>query len=112
MAGYENYSAETRDIELEIERRGVVLGIDWTNEPQVRQLAREAMDRSPEELKRAASSPPNYQALAKVELYGLAALMLKTMEESAGNGIESHGGVAWKAFAKALWAEAELRKIE
>jgi len=112
MAGYENYSAETRDIELEIERRGVILGIDWSNVAQVRQLAREALDRSPEELKRAAGSPPDYQSLAKVELYGLAALMLKTMEESAGNGVESHGGVAWKAFAKALWAEAELRKGE
>jgi hypothetical protein len=32
--------------------------------------------------------------------------MLKTMEESASIGIESHGGTAWKAFARALWAEA------
>jgi hypothetical protein len=36
--------------------------------------------------------------------------MLRTMEESAGIGIESHGGVAWKAFAKALWAEVASRK--
>jgi hypothetical protein len=48
--------------------------------------------------------------MARVDLFGLAALMLKTMAESADQGIESHGGSAWKAFAKALWAEAALRK--
>ena len=112
MAGYENYSEETREIEQEIERRGVILGIDWSNEAQVRQLAREALNPSPEELRLASANPPDYQLLAKVELYGLAGVMLKTMEESAGRGVESHGGVAWKAFAKALWAEAESGRME
>jgi hypothetical protein len=35
--------------------------------------------------------------------------MLKTMAESADHGLQSHGGEAWKAFAKALWTEAALR---
>ena len=43
-------------------------------------------------------------------LFGLANLMLRTMEESAGVGIESHGGPVWKAFGRALWAEAAVRK--
>jgi hypothetical protein len=36
MAGFENYAQDTHDIELEIERKGVALGIDWTNEDAVR----------------------------------------------------------------------------
>ena len=43
---------------------------------------------------------------------GLAGIMLKTMEESAEHCIESHGGEAWKAFARALWAEERLRGID
>ena len=43
MTGFENYAASTKEIELQIERKGVVLGIDWNNEAQVRKLAREAL---------------------------------------------------------------------
>ena len=44
MAGFENYQQEIRKIEDEIEHMGVALGIDWSDEAQVRALAREAMD--------------------------------------------------------------------
>lgn len=112
MAGFENYTAGTREIELEIERKGIVLGIDWRDEAQVRALAREALEHSGADVKVASSSPVDHRLMAKVDLFGLAAIMLKTMEESAGIGVESHGGPAWKAFAKALWAEADLRKSQ
>ncbi len=111
MAGFENYAADTRAIELEIQRKGIVLGIDWTDELQVRALARDALD-SADDVKLAAANPLDHKLMAKVELFGLAALMLRTMEESAGAGFETHGGAAWKAFGKALWAEAELRKSQ
>lgn len=109
MAGFEDYARDTQEIELEIERRGIALGIDWQDEVQVRALAREALEHSTDDAKRAASNPNDYRLQAKVDLFGLAGVMLKTMEESAREGIESHGGAAWKAFAKALWAEARLR---
>jgi hypothetical protein len=109
MAGFEHYSQDTNEIEQEIVRKGVILGIDWSDEAQVRALAREALDHSAEDIKRAGTPPLDYKLLAKVDLFGLAALMLKTMEESAIEGFQSHGGEAWKAFAKALWAEAKLR---
>ena len=32
--------------------------------------------------------------------------MLRTMQESAEEGVLTHGGPAWKAFARALWAES------
>ena len=111
MAGYENYGASTAEIEHEIERKGVVLGIDWTDEVQVRALAREALGHLQEDLKTAAANPEDFRLRAKVDLFGLAGVMLKTMEESAGYGFESHGGPAWKAFAGALWAEAQLRGL-
>lgn len=107
MAGFENYLQDTQDIEREIERRGVALGIDWSNAEQVRALAREAIEHVSSDVQRAMAMPIDYQLLAKVELFGLAALMLRTMQESASVGFESHGGVIWKTFARALWAEAQ-----
>lgn len=107
MAGFENYLQDTQDIEREIERRGVALGIDWNNVEQVRALAREAIEHVPSDMQRAMTRPIDYQQLAKIELFGLAALMLRTMQESASIGFESHGGVIWKTFARALWAEAQ-----
>jgi hypothetical protein len=112
MAGFENYVEEAREIELEIERKGIALGIDWTNDVQVRALAKEALDQSAAEIKLAASSPIDRKLMARVDLFGLAGVMLKTMEECAGVGFECHGGPAWKAFGKALWAEVEQRKSQ
>jgi len=106
MAGYENYSASTQEIEHEIERMGVVLGIDWSDEHQVRSLAREALGHLQDDLKLAASNPGDYRLRAKINLFGLAGIMLKTMTESADYGFQSNGGEAWKAFGKALWSEA------
>ena len=109
MAGFENYGADTGEIELEIERKGIVLGVDWSDEVQVRALAREALDHLQQYITLATYGQLNYQLLVKVDLFGLVRIMLTTMEESASIGIMSHGGGAWKAFAKALWAEKELR---
>jgi hypothetical protein len=67
MAGFENYAEETREIELEIERKGIVLGIDWTDDVQVRALAKEALDQSAAEIKLAASSPIDRKLMAKVD---------------------------------------------
>ena len=109
MAGFEDYRADTGEIEREIERKGIVLGIDWSDEVQVRTLAREAIDHLQADVKVVASGPVDYKLLATVDLFGRAGIMLRTMEASATVGIESHGGYAWKALAKALWAEADYR---
>lgn len=110
MGGFENYSAETREIEREIVRKGIILGIDWEDEVQVRALAREAVEHGSDDVRRAEADPGDSHLMAKVDLFGLAALMLRTMQESAEAGFMTHGGPAWKAFARALWAEAELHK--
>lgn len=105
MAGFENYARDTAEIEAEIVRKGIALGIDWNDEGALRLLAREALAFKPAAAHLSASAGLDYQQLARIELFGLAGVMLKTMTESAGQGLETHGGPAWKAFARALWAE-------
>jgi hypothetical protein len=108
MPGFEHYSAEARGIEEAITRKGLLLGIDWTNEVQVRQLAREALEcRLDPEHPECQSTNPTTRA--RIELFGLAQLMLKVMAESAGDHIHTHGGPVWKAFGRALWIEAGLK---
>ena len=83
---------------------------DLALSPSEMALAREALDHSQDRIREAAASPDDHQLGAKVTLFGLASLMLRTMEESAGVGIESHGGAVWKAFGRALWLEAQQRR--
>ncbi|MFZ2266102.1 MAG: hypothetical protein WAV95_00845 [Azonexus sp.] len=110
MAGFEDYVKDALDIEAELVRKGIALGIDWSNDGEVRALAHAALNHLDEDTKVSVSTPIDHQKMARIDLFGLAGLMLKTMEESAGYGFESHGGPAWKAFAKALWAEARLKE--
>ncbi len=102
MTGFEFYSEETQALEQQIERMGIALGIDWSDETQVRELAREALHGAPAQ----AAKHNDYRQLAKTELFAVAALMLRVMEKSAENeGVMTHGGPAWKSFARALWIE-------
>jgi hypothetical protein len=110
MADFELHGEQARAIELEMERKGIALGIDWEDEAQVRALAHEAMDHLRENVQRASAEPHDRVQMAKVELFGLAGLMLRTMEESALRGFETHGGPAWKSLARALWAEKMRRE--
>ncbi|MDD5175312.1 MAG: hypothetical protein PHQ05_02660 [Sterolibacterium sp.] len=107
MPGFENYREEATQIEREMVRKGVVLDIDWTDEVQLRALAREALTHGHQQVDSASRSDPSSNR-AKADFFGLAQLMLKVMQESADNGFLTHGGPAWKAFGKALWAEAEV----
>lgn len=105
MSGFENYFREAQQIELEIERKGIVLGIDWDNEPQVRAIARKALAGSQEQTD-AAFHGLRWNDRAMVELFALSQLMLTVMQQSAGAGMQTHGGRVWKSFGHALWMEA------
>jgi hypothetical protein len=106
MPAFENYAEEAKRIEQEIVRHGIALGIDWTDDVAVRALAREAL------ACRSGTGPGHPldgpEGRAKLELFGLAQLMLKVMTESADENIETHGGPTWKAFGRALWRESGL----
>lgn len=106
MSGFENFATEAAAIELELQRKGIVLGIDWEDAAQMRALARAALDCKPAETDCGTDDPLE---LARLELFGLAQLMLNVMRESAGENIHTHGGPVWKSFARALWAEHETR---
>ena len=109
MSGLENYSREAQQIEHEIATKGVILGIDWDNAVQVRELARQALDCR---LGAIDCEPDEPLDRARLELFGLAQLMLTVMKESAEQDIDTHGGPAWKSFARALWAEHDLRRAD
>lgn len=103
MAVFENYAEEAQRIEREIARHGYMLGIDWEDDAAVRALAREALAYN------SSTAPPiTPEFRAKLDLFGLAQLMLKVMTDSAGENIETHGGPTWKAFGRALWLESGL----
>lgn len=105
MPEFENYSREAAEIEREIIRKGIALNIDWEDEAQVRALAREALGFSGQ-AHVAESHHGDVMARAKIELFGLAQLMLTIMRQSAEEGMLTHGGPAWKALARALWHES------
>jgi hypothetical protein len=105
MSGLENYAREAQQIELEIERKGVVLGIDWDDEPQVRAIARKALAGS-QESNNAAFHGLQWNDRAMVELFALSQLMLTVMQQSAAEGMQTHGGRVWKSLGRALWIEA------
>ena len=107
MSGFENYTREALALEHEIETKGVILGIDWNDDAQVRALACQAFDCR---LGAIDCDPDEPLDRARLELFGLAQLMLKVMKESAEENFHTHGGKAWKAFARALWAEHALRQ--
>lgn len=96
------------EIEVEIERMGIALGIDWDDEFQVRELAKEALQHAQEAMSQYTHDLSDYRQKAKITLFGLAAMMMDIMAKSAGKGIHTHGGVAWKAFSKALMEESGM----
>lgn len=102
MAGFENYFQQAEQIEREIVRKGLALGIDWNDEAQVRALARAALDCRHD---KPDCQPDNPASLARFELFGLIQLMLTVMRQSAEDSMHTHGGPVWKALARALWRE-------
>ena len=106
---FENYGREVSQLELEIQRKGIALGIDWNDALTVNALAREALDFKPGERPVDFDDPAQR---ARYELFGLADLMLRVMAESAHENIHSHGGPVWKAFGGALWRAWQARQGE
>lgn len=111
MSGFAHFARDAEDLEHEIAKLGIALGIDWDDEASVRRYAREALDCTPDcNLDKLHSADLRERWTA--ELYALSMLMLRTMQESAEQGIHTHGGPIWKAFGRALIVEAERREHE
>jgi len=108
VSGFENFAREAQDIERALEMHGIALGIDWNDSAAVRVLAAEALKSQPAHI-RALVLSKEPASRAKGEIFALSNLMLKLMAESAGVGVHTHGGCAWKSFARALYALTETK---
>ena len=69
------------------------------------ELARESLDHVQEDVGLYEHDRNDYRLKSKVTLFALANMMLTLMARSADKGIHTHGGLAWKAFSRALMNE-------
>lgn len=106
MSGFEHFARDASELEREILKRGIVIELDWDDRNRLRAFAREALDGGAAHT-RALLADPDPRLRARGELFALAVLMLRVMEESADTGVHTHGGPAWKAFGRALIEEAQ-----
>ena len=102
MSEIENQWDEVVQIETEIMRHMIVLGLDWHNEIAMMQLAAECKTFGPTHAKAAYASNDRRQQ-TKAELFALVSVMIRTMESAARDTREVHGGEVWKSFAKYLY---------
>lgn len=111
MSELEDPQREALRISNEIAGMLAVLDVDWTDQSEMRAIAREALAYRGVD----STAPLDFEdaeARAKQKLFGLTALMLRTMEEGADLGRHVHGSEIWKSFAKALWEEKNMRAPE
>lgn len=107
MSGMQLYHSQSDadSIEREIERYCVALGIDWTNPAECKALAAESL--AFDKAQAAAWMGSGDRGLAsKANLLALIQIMFKTMQGAADGGYRAHGGAAWKAIAKEIYALA------
>ena len=111
MLDYEPLEQDIEDIGRQIFVLGTGLELDWGNQTKLRALVREALDEEQEKRLLHEAESGNRKALAKIELFGLIALMNRTMEKCANLDQRCHGDEHWKAIARALWTEIEARRV-
>ena len=102
MSGFGHYSRTADELEREILKRGIAIGIDWDDPSRMRDLARRALSCTPTCMMKLLRSPIRQEKLTG-ELFALSELMLVNMRQSAETGVHTHGGPAWKAFGRALY---------
>ncbi|MFT3760826.1 hypothetical protein [Thauera sp.] len=106
MSGFGHYARTADELEREIYKRGLALGLDWDDQARMRELARQALSTKSGGVMKLLRSPVRQDKLTG-ELFALADLMLDTMRQSAQIGVHTSGGKAWKAFGRALYQESE-----
>lgn len=106
MSGFGHYARTALELEREIFKRGLMIGVDWQDPAAMRSLAHEALTCTTAcrlEMLRSADR----QQRGRGELFALAEMMLDTMRQSAQIGVHTQGGEVWKAFGRALYEESE-----
>jgi len=103
MSQIENHWDEVGQIEIEMMRHMLALGIDWKDDAAMKQLADECKNFGPAQVKAAYASHDRTQT-TRAELFALASVMLRTMASAATDNRDVHGGEVWKAFGKHLYS--------
>lgn len=99
-----DYSKNTDEIEKELTRAVIALGIDIHDDNQVTMLVRNAFNKEHLKATEYLAKTGDRDALTILNLYGLIDLMFKTMADSAEHGFETHGGDTWKAIARKIYS--------
>lgn len=94
--------SSANNIERELARYGVALGIDWSDPASVEAAVDRYIAFTPAEAEAAAASGDRTR-LSWAQFAGLAAMMFETMTDGAEDGLHVHGGPVWKTFAKAVY---------
>jgi hypothetical protein len=94
MSQIENHWDEVSQIETELRRYMMALGLDWHDEAAMSQLASDAQ---------AAYTSHDSKLINKAKFFGLVSTMMRTMESAARENRDVHGGEVWKAFGKHLY---------
>jgi|ERR1035437_5832718 hypothetical protein len=102
MSQLENHWDEVAQIETELMRKMIALGLDWHDASAMKQLASECKVFGPGDVQ-AAYASNDQQRKTKAELFSLASLMIQTMENATLEKRDVHGGEIWKAFGKHLY---------
>lgn len=102
MSQIENHWDEVAQIETELRRYMMALGLDWHDEAAMEQLASECKAFGPSEA-HAAYASHDSKLINKAKIFGLASMMMRTMESAAREDRDVHGGEVWKAFGKHLY---------
>lgn len=101
------------ELELEIERKCLILQLDCNSPVAARSFARDVLGHLDSYSKAAANG--DMQARIKIELYGMAVLMHKSNTANFGPGYMtqldalSERESAWVNIARAIWNELEQR---
>ena len=99
MSQAENHWDQVSQIETELMRHMIALGIDWHDEIAMQKLASECKVFGPGNAQAAYVSNEQKQ-ITRAELFGLVSVMLRTMESAALEGRDVHGGEVWKSLGK------------
>ncbi len=102
-----------RELELEIERKCLILQLDYEDDGAVNAFAHDVISHLDRYGKAAADG--NMQARVKIELYGMAVLMHKSNAANFGanylsrlDDLSGHES-AWVKIARAIWNELDRR---
>jgi hypothetical protein len=97
------YQTEASRLALEIERKLVILGVDWHSPRDMQSLAQRVLETDAKRISHVSGN--SHHEIAWIELCGLIGLMNTLMAGSAEKNVEVHGNEAWKAVSQALWKE-------